>query len=119
MSNPERWAVYLEYLTDRSKRGKINEIVGMEEGIGMASGVLLTISRDEEERARIMRDEKIELDYQSYMSWAKKEGRKIGLEEGRMEGRAEGRMEIVDMLKSGKNRDEIIAEYESQEQKEP
>ena len=93
MSNPERWAVFFEYLTDRSKRGKINEIVAQEEGIAMASSVLMTVSRDEEERARIMRDEKIELDYQSYMSWAKKEGRKIGLEEGRKEGREEGHEE--------------------------
>ena len=36
MSNPEQWAVYFEYLTDRSKRGKINDIVELEKGIAMA-----------------------------------------------------------------------------------
>ena len=90
MSVSELWAVYFAYLTDSSKRGKINEIVELEEGIAMASSVLMTVSRDEEERARIMRDEKIELDWQSYMSWAKKEGHSQGLAEGRAEGRAEG-----------------------------
>ena len=65
MSHPERWAVYFAYLTDKSKRCTINEIVKLEEGIAMASEVLMTISRDEEERARIMRDEKIELDFQA------------------------------------------------------
>ena len=72
MSLPELWAVYLGYLTDKSKRGKINEIAALEEGIAMANSVLIKVSRDEEERARIMRSEKIELDYQSYMAWAKK-----------------------------------------------
>jgi hypothetical protein len=33
------------------KRGLINEIAACEEGIGMAGEVLLTVSRDEEERA--------------------------------------------------------------------
>ncbi|MCL2126981.1 MAG: hypothetical protein FWH38_01890, partial [Treponema sp.] len=124
MSIPERWAVYFEYLTDRSKRGKINEILTYEEGIAMASGVLMTVSRDEEERARIMRDEKIELDYQSYMAWAKKEGRAEGLAEGRAEGRteglakgraegmAEGEQNILNLLKSGKSPEEILKSFD-------
>ena len=85
MSIPERWAVYLEYLTDRSKRSKINEIAELEEGIAMASGVLVKVSRDEEERARIMRQEKTELDWISYMAYAKEEGHAEGLEKGLQE----------------------------------
>ena len=42
----------------------------------MANQVLMTISRDEEERARLMRDEKILLDYYSGISYAKREERK-------------------------------------------
>ena len=56
----------------------------------MASSVLMTVSRDEEERARIMRDEKIELDYQSYMTYAKEEGHAKGFAKGHVEGHAEG-----------------------------
>ena len=82
----------------------------------MASEVLLTISRDEEERARIMRAEKTELDYISYMAWAKEEGQikghaeglAEGIAEGRAEGIAEGRLEIHKLLKSGKSPDEIL-----------
>gem|GEM_PF-2114072 len=74
MSSPELWAYYFEYLTDRGKRGKINEIVEQEEGIAMASLVLMTISKDEEERARIMRDYKIEIDYQSDMAYNREQG---------------------------------------------
>ena len=75
MSVSEKWAVYFEYLTNKEKRDKINEILSNEEGIAMASQVLMTISRDEEERARLMRDEKILLDYQSGLVHAKREGK--------------------------------------------
>jgi hypothetical protein len=51
MSGPEHWAVFLRYLTDKSKRQKINEIAEHEEGIVMAGQVLMSISKDEVERA--------------------------------------------------------------------
>ena len=73
---------YLQYLTDKSKRSKINEILKQEEGIAMANKVLMKISRDEEERARLMRDEKIELDYQSGLSNARKQGIQQGIQQG-------------------------------------
>jgi flagellar biosynthesis/type III secretory pathway protein FliH len=59
----------------------------------MASEVLMTISRDEVERARLMSEFKYEIDTQSKIGYARKEGRKEGREEGRKEGRKEGRME--------------------------
>jgi predicted transposase/invertase (TIGR01784 family) len=74
MSAPEHWAFFFRYLTDRSKREKINEIVGYEEGIAMASEVLMRISKDEVERARLMSEYKYELDTQSRVVHAKREG---------------------------------------------
>jgi len=47
MSEQEHWAVFFRYLTDKTKRQKINELMEYEEGIVMASEVLLTISKDE------------------------------------------------------------------------
>ena len=93
MSISERWAVFFEYLTDKGRRDKINTILEYEEGIAMAGQVLMTVSRDEEERARLFRDEKIELDYQSKMVTAQRIGFKKGLEEGHKEGREEGHKE--------------------------
>ena len=90
MSISERWAVFFEYLTDKGKRDKINEILEYEEGIAMAGHVLMSVSRDEEERARLLRDEKIELDYQSKMVTAERIGYKRGHEKGQAEGHAEG-----------------------------
>jgi len=99
MSGPELWAVYFKYLQDGKMRGKINEILEQEEGIAMASKVLLEISRDEVERARLMSEYKYELDMQSRLVDAKRQARQ------------EVAKEIVDLLKSGKSPEEIIREY--------
>ncbi|MCL2130606.1 MAG: Rpn family recombination-promoting nuclease/putative transposase [Treponema sp.] len=99
MNEKESWAVYFRYLTDKGKRYKINEILEHKEGIAMASEVLIHISRDEIEQARLESELKYELDTQSNLSWAKREGR------------LEGNQEIIDLLKSGETPEEIIKKY--------
>ena len=123
MSLKEQWAVYFKYLTDKRRRSKINEILEKEEGIAMASKVLMTISKDEAERFRLMSEEKYQLDMQSKMVYAKRlamkeglrKGEQIGLRKGenkgREEGRKEGQQDIIELLKSGKSPKEIIQEY--------
>jgi predicted transposase/invertase (TIGR01784 family) len=61
-------------LTDKGKRGKINEVVESEEGIAMASEVLLKISREEEVQARLMSEWKYVVDTQSKVVDARREG---------------------------------------------
>jgi predicted transposase/invertase (TIGR01784 family) len=78
MTAPEHWAVFFRYLSDKTKRQKINEIVQLEEGISMASTVLMTISRDEVERARLVSEYKYAVDTQSKVVHAKREGVKEG-----------------------------------------
>ena len=95
MSAAEMWAVFFQYSTDKAKREMINEIINHEEGIAMASEVLMTISRDEVERARLRSEEKYVLDTQSKLTDAKRQGRN----------------EIINLLKSGKSPDEIIRDY--------
>ena len=75
MSYPELWAAFFQYLTDKSKRNIINEIMKKEEGIAMASEVLKRISKDEIEQARLLSELKYELDMQSRMTYAKNEER--------------------------------------------
>jgi len=93
----------------------------------MASEVLLDISRNEHERARLLSEYKYQLDIQSKLVHAKREGRKegekkgrqegekIGRQEGekigRQEGRQEGEQRIIELWKSGKSLDEVIKEY--------
>ena len=95
-SSQERWAIFFEYLTVKEKRGKINEIIEQEEGLIMASDILTTISKDKIERARLISEEKYELDTRTLIHEAK----------------LEGKLEIIDLLKSGKSPEEIIGEYE-------
>jgi predicted transposase/invertase (TIGR01784 family) len=73
MTASEQWAVFFRYLTDKSKRGKINEILEIEEGIAMASEVLMTISRDEAERARLMSEFKYQVDMRSHIAHREQE----------------------------------------------
>ena len=62
----------------------------------MASQVLMAVSRDEEERARIMRDEKIELDYHSIMVDDIRKAKREGRLEGKLEGKLEREKELLD-----------------------
>ncbi|GHV91005.1 hypothetical protein AGMMS50268_15080 [Spirochaetia bacterium] len=89
MSSAERWSVFFRYVRDREKRELINEIVEYEEGIAMASEVLLTVSRDEAERAVLDHEYKNALDMQSLLVGAKREGIAEGWEEGYGQAREE------------------------------
>jgi len=115
MNAREHWAVYFEYLTEKGKRQKINEIMKLEEGIAMASEVLLTISRDEIERAELMSIEKRELDIQSRRVHAERmaraEGMQQGIQQGIQQGRAEGMLEIAMKMKNAGKPLSEIAEF--------
>jgi hypothetical protein len=54
----------------------INQIIESEEGIAMAGQVLLNISKDEAERARLLSEYKFAVDHQSRMVNAKREGKR-------------------------------------------
>jgi len=73
----------------------------------MASKVLLNISRDEVERARLMSEYKYQLDIQSKLVHAERQGMK----KGEKRGRKEGEQRIIDLWKSGKPLEEVIREY--------
>jgi predicted transposase/invertase (TIGR01784 family) len=100
MTASEHWGIFFRYLTDKSRRGKINEVLKHEEGIAMAGKVLLTISKDEVERARLLSEYKYILDTQSKLEGARREGLQKGLQEGRQEGRQEEKLKIALNLKT-------------------
>ncbi|MDR0663008.1 MAG: hypothetical protein LBF80_02875 [Spirochaetaceae bacterium] len=84
MTKPESWAFYFRYLTDKGKRQTINEIIKREEGIAMASEVLIRISRDEIEQARLRSEYKYELDTKSRIVQAHRDGEQEGRQEGKL-----------------------------------
>jgi predicted transposase/invertase (TIGR01784 family) len=103
MSIKEKWAVFFKYLTDKKKRSKINEIIEQEEGIAMASEVVTGWTQEQKEALWRMSAEKAELDRQSKMAYAVKQGIQQGIQQGEQN--------IIELLKSGKSPEEIIAEY--------
>jgi len=73
MTALERWAVFFRYTPDKDKRELVNEIIESEEGIAMAGQVLLHISKDEQERARLTSEYKYVVDLQSKTVDARRE----------------------------------------------
>jgi predicted transposase/invertase (TIGR01784 family) len=76
----------------------------------MAGEVLLRISRDEAERARLMSEYKYVVDTQSKVVTARREGRKEGRQEGRQEGEQKKAFEVAQRLKKRGVAAEQIAE---------
>jgi predicted transposase/invertase (TIGR01784 family) len=78
MTNVEKWAVFFKYVSDDSKRDILNKILEGEEGIRMATNILLEVSKDEEARAYYESELRFQLDQSSRMAQAKREGIKEG-----------------------------------------
>jgi predicted transposase/invertase (TIGR01784 family) len=110
MNSPELWGIYFRYLQNKKKRGIINDIIKQEEGIAMASQVLMTISRDEVERARLISEEKYVLDTRSKLFYARQEALRKGEAKGRAEGRDEKALEIARKMKAINRPEPEIAE---------
>ena len=100
MSPAEHWAVFFQYLTDKAKREKINQIIECQEGIAMASEALAGFTKDEIEYYHQISKEKYELGMQSMRAYERKQGEKKGIQK------------IINQLKSGKSQEQIIMEYE-------
>jgi len=96
MDPSEKWSIFFQYLTNKNKRAKINEILEREEEIAMAGETLIHISRDDIEQARLTTELKNKLDYQSGMVYAERKGR------------AEEKLEIAKNLKAAGVSAEII-----------
>jgi predicted transposase/invertase (TIGR01784 family) len=108
MTEAEAWAAFFEYLTDRGKSEKITEIVNREGGIAMAANALFNITDDEREYARLTSELKYDLDLQSGMVNAKREGIQQGLQQGiqrglqqgMQQGRLETSLEYIQKMKA-------------------
>jgi len=74
MNSLERWAIFFRYTPDKEKRELINEIIKSKEGSAMGAQVLLSISKDENERARLTSEYKFAVDLQSKTIDARRAG---------------------------------------------
>jgi hypothetical protein len=73
----------------------------------MVGEVLLTISRDEVERARLLSEYKYIVDTQSKVVQAKREGEAIGLVKGEVNGVAKNKAEILAFINQGGTLEEL------------
>jgi predicted transposase/invertase (TIGR01784 family) len=99
LTRQELWAYYLRYGNDPEKANQIKALMKREEGIMMAANTLSTISRDENEAARLLYEEKILNDWESGLDDAREDGITIG------EQRRDA--EILRMLDSGMSVDQL------------
>jgi hypothetical protein len=74
MTSAERWFAFFRYCAVPEQRDLVNELLEYEEGIVMAGEVLITVTKDEIEWARRESEYKYEVDLQSKMVRAKREG---------------------------------------------
>lgn len=86
MTDLEKWSVFFQYAPDPMYRETVNAIIESEEAIQMAGNLLMSISKDEEERAHYRSRKKYLWDMANDMAIA----RDVGLEQGREQGLAEG-----------------------------
>ena len=93
LSALDKWALFLRYAQDPRYRKKINEIIDSEEELQVAGEMLMSISKNQEERALYRSREKYRMDLQSNLATAWDNGHQEGLREGHQEGLREGHQE--------------------------
>ena len=99
MTNVDMWAIFFKYANDNEKREILNKILEQKEGIKMAANILIQVSKDEEARAYYESELIWELDHNSRINYAKREGIDEGRAEGRIEGKIEGKIEGIEEAK--------------------
>jgi predicted transposase/invertase (TIGR01784 family) len=95
MTGLEKWSIFLKYAEDPDYRGVVNKVLESREGLNVAGEVLMSISKDEKERAIFRSRRMYRSDLESNLITAERRGRTEGRMEGRMEGRTEGRIEGI------------------------
>ena len=76
MTSIEMWSAFLGYASDPSRRKLINKMIERKEALGMASTVLMNISKDDHERAKFRSRRKFETDLTSNILTAEERGRR-------------------------------------------
>ena len=109
MTDMERFSVFLWYADNPDYREIVNRVIESKEGLAVAGEVLMSISKDEREKA-IFRNRRIALaDLESNMVTMKRIGRQEGIEEGLAKGREEGLLSVAKgLLADGDSIDRIV-----------
>ena len=91
MTNMERFAIFLKYADNLRYRKIVNDVIKSKEELVVASEVLQSISRDEQERAIFHSRRMFQMDMESNLASAEQRGRTAGIIEGKKAGIIEGK----------------------------
>jgi predicted transposase/invertase (TIGR01784 family) len=90
MTDLEKWALFLKYANIPEYREAVNEVIQSKEALQMAGSLLMSVSKNEYERAVYRSRRMYQTDMQSNLATAEDRGRKEGMKEGMQEGMKEG-----------------------------
>jgi predicted transposase/invertase (TIGR01784 family) len=90
MTDLEKWAVFFKYADVPAYRETVNKVIESKEALNMVGDLLMSISKDERERAIIRSRRMFQSDLESNIATAEERGKREGKLEGRLEGRLEG-----------------------------
>ncbi len=114
MTDIEKWAVFLQYASDTSKREKVNQVIESKEALKMAGDMLMSISQDERERAVFRSRRMYQTDMESNLATAEdrgeQRGRRIGEQRGRRIGEHNTQIKVAQKMIARGNSKEDIAE---------
>ena len=91
----EEWSVFFKYAPDPKHRDLVNNVINKNGGIAMAATLLMEISKDEHERARIRSRKMAETDRISDLLTAEARGIEKGIEKGVEKGVEKSKIEIA------------------------
>ncbi|MDR1580608.1 MAG: Rpn family recombination-promoting nuclease/putative transposase [Synergistaceae bacterium] len=82
MTDLEKWALFLHYANIPEYRETVNRVIQSKEALQMAGSLLMSVSKDERERAVFRSRRMYETDMQSNLATAEDRGRKEGWRDG-------------------------------------
>lgn len=78
MTDLDKWSIFFQYAPDPMYRETVNKVIESEEVFQLAGNLLMSISKDEEERARFRSRRKFQTDIQSDLATSWDEGVAFG-----------------------------------------
>ena len=98
MTDLEKWAVFFQYASEPQERETVNEVIASKEALQMAGNLLMSISKDERERAVFRSRRMYQTDRASDLATAEDRGERRGIEIGERRGKDEGMQEALQSL---------------------
>ena len=90
MTDLEKWAVFFQYASEQQARETVNEVIASKEALQMAGDLLMSLSKDERERAVFRSRRMYQTDLASDLATAEDRGERRGIEIGERRGAERG-----------------------------